>query len=191
MKKILERFLTTDQSGRVLASNSKRLTDDGRGRTNLTTRSAAFYCPSCHRPITDINGLLGRCDYCRSRRCCSHCAVRCQACSRLLCGSCRRGHVGQTRIVTVCPICLVRLRQRQAFQDRLLIQKIAFQRRMLGQREVTRLRALQLQAARTRTMGQLQAARMRMTGQLALIREINRLRLALAKERRFGGRYLR
>lgn len=191
MKKILKRFLTTDRTGRVLASNTERLTDDGRGRLSLTTRRAAVWCPSCHRPITDINGLLGRCDYCRLRRCCEHCAVRCRGCSRLLCGYCRRGHIGQTHVFTVCPICLVRLRQRQAFQDRLLLQKIAFQRQILRQREMTRLRGLQLQAARARASGQLQAARLRTTGQLALIREINKVRLALAKLRYDYVRHLR
>ena len=190
MRKILKRFFTTDRSGRVLASNTERLTDNGRDRLSVTTRRAAIWCPSCRRPVTDVNGLRGRCDYCRIRSCCEHCETRCQVCSRRLCGHCRRGFVGNTG-ATVCPFCLVRMRQRQAFQDRLLMQIIVFQRQILRQREITRLRALQLQAAKMRTMGQLQAARIRMMGQLALVKEINRLRLALAKESRRGGRYLR
>ena len=189
MRRITKRFLTADRSGHVLSSNSERLTDDGRGHLNVTTRRVAAWCSSCHRPLTDTEQRRGCCDYCRLRSCCDACEVRCHVCSRRLCGYCRRGFVGQTSM-TVCPICLVRLRQRQAFQDQLLVRKIAFERQMLRQRELTRLHALNLQAARVRVTAQLQAARLRTTGQLALIREMNRVRLALAKAYRYGPRYL-
>ncbi|MBN2642802.1 MAG: hypothetical protein JXR78_14205 [Victivallales bacterium] len=106
--------------------------------------------------------------------------------------------MGQSSIITVCPICLNHLRQRQAFNDRLLIQKIRYQRQTVHQREATRLRALQLQAAgmnarnrlqiaNIRSRNQMQAARTRMNGKLALLREINRLKIALLKERRNCG----
>jgi len=88
--------------------------------------------------------------------------------------------------MTVCPICLVRLRQRQAVQDHLHARKVAFERQMLRQRELARLQALNLQVARIRVMAQLQSARLRTTGQLALIREMNRLKLALARAYRYG-----
>ena len=200
-KNILKRFLTTDRSGRVIVGNTERITDNGHGRLSLTTRRSTTRCPSCHRPITDINGLRGSCDYCGTNSCCESCDIQCHVCSRRLCGHCRRGFVGQNRM-TVCPICLDRLRRWQASQDHLLMQKTSFERRLLGQRERTRLQALRLQAERARMMGQLQAARirttsqvatakLRMTGQLAAIREINRLRIALAKERQRNGRYLR
>ena len=202
MKKISKRFLITDQSGRVIDSNTEHLTDNGRGRINLTTRRTAVRCPNCRQPITDINRQRGRCDYCRTLSCCENCETRCRVCSRRLCGRCRRGFVGQTSIITVCPTCLALLRQRQAFQDRLLLHNIAYQRQIMQQREVARLRALQLQAAGMRARNriqvaainarnQIQIAKTRMNGQLALIREINRLRIALNRERRNGGRYIR
>ena len=198
MKKILKQHLITSQNGRVLNRNTERLADNGRGRLNLTTRSTAIYCPNCQRPVTDINKLRGRCDYCRSQSCCENCETRCQVCSRRLCGRCRRGFVGQSSSVTVCPICLNHLRQRQAFNDRLLIQKIGSQRQIMHQREVTRLRALQLQAAGMRarnriqvaginSRNQMQIAKTRMNAKLAMIREINRLKIALLKERRNCG----
>ncbi len=202
MKKISKRFLVTDQSGRVLDGNTEHLSDNGRGRINLTTRRTAVRCPNCRRPITDINKQRGRCDYCRTQSCCENCETRCRVCSRMLCGRCRRGFVGQSSIITVCPICLNNLRRRQTFNDRLLMQKNRYQRQIMYQREVARLRALQLQAASIRARNriqvagmnarnQIQIAKTRMNGQLALIREINRLRIALNRERRNGGRYIR
>ena len=191
MKKISKRFLVTDQSGRVLDSNTEHLSDNGRGRINLTTRRTAVRCPNCNRAITDINKQRGRCDYCRALSCCENCETKCKVCSRRLCSRCRRGFVGQSSIITVCPTCENHLRQRQAFNDRLLIQKIGYQRQIMHQREVARLRALQLQAASMSARNQIQIARTRMNGQLAMIREINRLRIALNRERRNGGRYIR
>ena len=209
MKKILKRSLVTDQSGRVIDSNTEHLTDNGRGRINHITRRTAVQCTNCNRPITDINKQRGRCDYCRTQSCCDNCETKCKVCSRRLCSRCRRGFVGQSSIITVCPICLNHLRQRQAFNDRLLIQKIRTQRQIIHQREVARLRALQLQAAGIRSRNQIQIAgmksrnqmqvaglksrnqmqiaRTRMNAKLAMIREINRLKIALLKERRNCG----
>lgn len=198
MKKILKQHLITSQNGKVLNRNTERLSDNGRGRLNLTTRSTAIQCSNCQRPVTDINKLRGRCDICRVQSCCENCETRCKVCSRKLCGRCRRGFVGQSSIITVCPICLNYLRQRQAFNDRLLIQKIRHQRKIMHQREVARLRELQLQAAGIRSRNQIQIAGMRsrnqmqvaktqMNGKLAIIREINRLKIALLKERRNCG----
>lgn len=198
MKRILKQHLITSQTGRVLNRNTERLSDNGRGRINLTTQSTAIQCPNCRRPVTDINKLRGKCDICRNQSCCENCETRCRVCSRKLCGRCRRGFVGQSSIITVCPICLNHLRQRQVFNDRLLIQKIRYQRQMMHQREVVRLRALQLQAAgmqarnrlqiaNIRSRNQMQTARTRMNGKLALLREINRLKIALLKERRNCG----
>ena len=198
MKTILKQHLITSQNGKVLNRNTERLTDNGRGRLNLTTRSTAIYCPNCQRPVTDISKLRGRCDICRIKSCCENCETRCRVCSRRLCGRCRRGFVGQSSIITVCPICLNHLRQRQSFNDRLLIQKIRSQRQITHQREVAKLRALQLQAAGIRSRNQIQIAGMksrnqmqvaktRMSGKLAVLREINRLKIALLKERRNCG----
>ena len=198
MKKILKQHLIVGQNGKVLNRNTERLTDNGRGRLNLTTRRTAARCPNCQRPVTDINKLRGRCDICRVQDCCENCETKCRVCSRKLCGRCRRGFVGQSSIITVCPICLNHLRQRQAFNDRLLIQKIRHQRHMMHQHEVTRLHALKLQAAGMRTRNQIQiagirsrnqmqAAKARMNGRLAMVREINKLKIALLKERRNCG----
>ena len=45
MKKILKQFIVTSQNGKVLKRNTERLTDNGRGRLNLTTRSTAIHYP--------------------------------------------------------------------------------------------------------------------------------------------------
>lgn len=198
MKKILKQHLITGQNGKVLNRNSERLTDNGRGMLNVTTRSTSIQCPNCRRPVTDINKLRGKCDICRTQTCCEHCETRCRVCSRKLCGHCRRGFVGQSSTITVCPICLNYLRQRQAFNDRLLIQKIRHQRQIMHQREAARLHALRLQAAGIRSRNQvqianlksrnrIQAAKAQIGGKLALLREINKLRIALLKERRNCG----
>ena len=202
MKKILKRSLVTDQSGRVIDSNTEHLTDNGRGRINHITRRTAVQCTNCNRPITDINKQRGRCDYCRTQSCCENCETKCKVCSRRLCSRCRRGFVGQSSIITVCPTCVNHLRQRQVFNDSLLMQKIRDQRQIMHHREVARLRALQLQSAGMRarnriqvagmnSRNQMQIAKTRMNGKLALIREINRLKIALLKERRNCGRYFR
>jgi len=184
MKLILKRNLTTNRFGQPLAgSNSERLTDDGLGRLTVTTRRVAIGCQNCHMPITDETERRGRCDYCRISTCCAHCEVFCRVCSRRLCWRCKRGYVSSaTRgaVYAVCPGCFVRLRQRQAFEDQMLIRNAALHSQILRQREITRIRALQLQAARLRTMGQ-----------LALIREINKARLELAKLRYDYVRHLR
>lgn len=191
MRRILKRFLTRDSRGRTLASNTERLRDDGNGNLHYSHYQTATWCTGCQRPVTDLNELRGRCEFCRSRNLCSQCGeVRCQACARRLCGFCRRGFAGSTP-TTVCPICLIRLHRRQAFQDRLLLQQAAFGRRRLVQSEWARLQALRLQAERLRVTGHLQAARLRLNGQMAMMREMNRLRLALANMGRHGGRHLR
>ena len=207
--KILKQHLIMSPHGKVLNRNSENMTDNGRGRLNYITRSTAVYCPNCRRPVTDINKLRGKCDICRIQSCCDNCETRCRVCSRKLCGRCRRGFVGQPSIITVCPICLNHLRQRQAFNDRLLIQKIRDQRQSMRQREVATIRALQLRAAGIRSRNQIQIANMKsrnrlqvagmrsrsqtqaaralINGKLAMIREINKLRIALLKERRNCG----
>ena len=190
MAKIFKRFLITDRLGRVVSSNSERLNDDGRGRTSLTNRRVAIWCQSCHRPVMDVAELRGKCDYCRLRKCCSRCETACRICSRRLCGYCKRGFVGNT-VFTVCPICLVRMRQRQMFHDQILMRKMALHGQILRQRERTRIEALRLQAARARMMGRLQAARLSNHGRLSLIREINKVKLALARLWYNNARHLR
>jgi hypothetical protein len=70
----------------------------------------------------------------------------------------------------------------------MLIRRAAIQNWALRQQQINHINALRLQAARARMIGQIQASRIRTNGQLALIREINRVKLALAKLRFYGGR---
>jgi hypothetical protein len=187
MRNIFKRRIIVGRTGRAILGNSERLIDNGRNRLYYTHRQVAIYCPSCRRPITDVSELTGRCDYCRIKTCCAHCEKHCQVCARRLCGNCRRGFVG-SRIITVCPICLVKLRQRQHFEDQMLVRRAAIQNWALRQRQINHINALRLQAARSRMIGQIQASRIRTNGQLALLREINKVKLALAKLRFYGGR---
>jgi hypothetical protein len=189
-RSILKRLITVDPSGRVLTGNTERLTDDGRGRLQVTERRIIGWCSNCRRPISDPNERYGRCDYCGRRACCERCRAVCRVCSRLLCRACRRGFAGST-LLTVCPACYVRLRQRQVFVDQMLVRKAAIQSQILRQRERTRIHALRLQAARTRMMGQLQAARIRNSGRLAVLREMNKIKMALAKSGYRRAWYLR
>ena len=182
MRNIIKRRFVVDETGRPMFGNSERLVDNGRNRLHYTHRQRSKKCRSCHRSITDVSESAGRCDYCRVRTCCAHCQVQCQVCARRLCGNCRRGFVG-SRIITVCPICLVKLRQRQHFEDQMLVRRAAIQNWALRQRQINHIHALRLQAARARMIGQIQASRIRTNGQLALLREINKIKLALVKMR--------
>jgi hypothetical protein len=70
----------------------------------------------------------------------------------------------------------------------MLARKVAIENWALRQRQLNYIHSLQLQAARSRMIGQIQASRIRTSGQLAALREINRIKLALAKLRFFNGR---
>jgi hypothetical protein len=187
MRNIFKRRIIVDPTGHTMHGNSERLTDNGRNRLNYTQRQQAIWCPNCRRPITDISELTGRCDYCRMRTCCERCQTYCRICTRRLCGNCRRGFVG-SRIFTVCPVCLVKLQQRQYLEDQMLARKVAIENWSLRQRQINYVNSLRLQAERARMIGQIQASRIRTSGQLAALREINRIKLALAKLRFFNGR---
>lgn len=139
MKRIFKRFLIQSPRGRTLSSSSERLCDDGEGNVHVVHSQNVGYCPGCRRPIADLNELRGRCDYCRRGGLCDQCGeVRCRACGRRLCSSCRRGFPGQSTI-TACPTCFVRLQQRQAFTDAMLLQREAMlHRRQLFQELLAR-----------------------------------------------------
>ncbi len=179
-RSILKRRIRVDSSGRVFPGNTERLTDDGRGNLQITGRGPIRWCSNYRGAISDPDERSSRCDCCGQRACCERCRAVCRVCSRLLCRSCRRGFAGSA-LLTVCPACYVRLRQRQAFVDQMLIRKAAIQSQILRQRERTHIHALRLQAARTRMMGQLQAARIRNSGRLAVLREMNKIKMALAR----------
>jgi len=185
MPRILKRIFTQDQQGRILGQQAERLTDDGQGSTQVTTYRRTIACTGCRRPVSEADDLQGVCDYCRARGLCTRCMTLCAVCSRRLCIGCRRGFAGDVR-ATVCPICLARLQRRQAFQDQVAIRRMAIQHQLLRQREWARIQALRLQAARVRANAEYQAARLRQTGRLAALREMSRLRLALAR----AGRYV-
>lgn len=149
MPRILRRFLSMNSAGHPVVARGERLTDDGRGHMSLTSYRTFRSCPGCNRPIEDVSDLRGRCDYCRQRGCCTHCETRCQACSRRLCVACRRGFAGRTT-ATVCPICLVRLQRRQAFEDKVRLQDASFCQRLAREREWLRRQALRVQARKAR-----------------------------------------
>ena len=169
MKRIIKRFLTTDGRGRPLIVNSERLFDDQRGRLSLTTQRTAISCSGCRRPLVNFEELRGRCDACGIRGSCLHCETKCDACSRRICGRCRRGFAGPPPR-TVCLICLHRLRKRQAFLDEQVLHQAAFQRRMHLQRQWLRVQALRLRATQLRAQER-----------LVLLREMHKLRLVLGQ----------
>ena len=179
MRHIHRRTLTRDRHGRTLDTSVERLSDDGRGRLNLSVQRTAIWCTGCHRPVQDLNELRGRCDSCRARGICARCESRCQACARNLCGRCRRGFAGHSTM-TVCPICLVRLQRRQLYIDQLQARQMYAQRRSFIHREWLRNQHLRLQLAR-----------MRLQGRIAAMRERNRIMLTLLKRNPHGRWYIR
>jgi len=185
MRRILKRFVTRDAHGRALAVQSERLCDDGSGRLQLTHERSAGWCSGCRRPIADLGEIRGICDCCRVRGTCIQCASQCQLCSRRLCGRCRRGFFGPPPL-TVCATCQQRLIQRQLVQDRLLLQRISFDREMMRRREVAHVHAMRQAAQRAQHGLHLHAARLRLQRDLAVMREMNRMRLALAQTLRTG-----
>ena len=139
MKGIFKKFVKKDQNGRLLSITTERLIDNGMGKISQTTNNQVIQCPGCRRHISDINELRGRCHCCYSRTCCVHCESKCAVCSRRLCLACRRGFTNGQSLVTSCPNCLVKLKRRQAYQDRLLLNKINFDRQVSINRERVRL----------------------------------------------------
>ncbi len=135
MKGVFKKFIRRDQRGRVLSITTERMVDNGRGRISLTTSNQAIQCPGCGRHVSDISELRGSCHYCCSRTCCVHCESKCSMCSRRICLACRRGFTNGQSLVTVCPYCLVKLRKRQYFNDRLLLNKVALDRHVTINRE--------------------------------------------------------
>ena len=169
MARIIKRYLKRDATGRVLENNTERLTDSGAGGLNLTTHTTMHRCRGCGKHLDDIRELNGRCDYCGTHLC-SHCEVRCEVCSRHLCTRHARGFVGEGYLA-VCPVCLQKLNQRQAYHDRLLAQRLAYDQSMHRHRERVRLYALRQQAA---------IARANRRQQLAIVLANRRQQAALA-----------
>ena len=182
MKTIRKQILTTDRNGRPLARSSERLVDDGRGRIQVLQHQTSLWCAGCRRPVENLAQLRGRCDCCRAQAVCEACETRCQTCSRRLCFACRRGFAGATRL-TVCPVCLVALRQRQAFEDRQMLAEAMFRRRLAVHREWQRVAGLRLQSARIRAANAFQIERLRTARQMAVLREVQGLRLKMARAR--------
>ena len=187
MRNLVKRRIIVDPTGRIIHGNSERLSDNGNDRLYYTHRQEALWCPNCKRPITNIDELTGRCDYCGTQSCCTACQTHCHVCNRRLCGRCRRGFVGSHHY-TVCPSCLAKLLHRQYIEDQMLARKATYELWAIRQRQLNYIRALRLQAARARMAGQIQASRIHTSGQLAALREISKIKLALAKLRYFSGR---
>ena len=139
MRGVFKKFIKKDQYGRVLSINTEHLRDDGKGRISLTTNTRLIQCPGCRRHISDIGELRGHCHFCYSRTCCVHCESKCAVCSRRLCSVCRRGFTNGQSLITACPHCLAKLQARQAYQDRLVLNKIVFDRQVAINRERIRL----------------------------------------------------
>jgi hypothetical protein len=189
MSSIRKRYLIVDRKGRPLASETERLTDNQAGQINFERRKSALWCSGCRRPVESLSELRGRCDCCRRQGICSKCEVKCRTCSRRMCFACRRGFAGRTPM-TVCPECLFNLRLRQDFEDRQTIYSRAFQRRLALQREWARTQGIRMQAARIRAAQQVRKERIRAANRMAMLREVNRLRLKLARSRTSALRHL-
>lgn len=190
-RKIIKQILTTDESGRVIGSNTERLDDNGRGQLNLTQRRGVTHCPSCNGVIANVEGSRGKCDICRVRDICSNCGSKCQVCSKNLCSRCKKGFVTHSATFTVCATCRIALYQRQIAIDRMLLRKLQLQRQHLRQRERYLMRNLQLQTARLRMNGRLQARKLIEYRRANRIRERNRYLTALLRMGQNGIRHLR
>ena len=127
MRSVVKRNYIKTPSGRVLASSTERLVEDGSGRVHVSQQNTPLWCPGCRRPLSGFQDLRGTCDACGRTSTCHTCEAHCRACSRRLCTGCRRGFAGP-QLVTVCPWCLPKLRRRQAFVDHQAMQKTRLQR---------------------------------------------------------------
>lgn len=191
MRRVIRRSITTDAEGHALHGDTERIADDGDGRVHAVVRRSTMACQSCRRPVSETAELRGCCDHCRQRRLCVRCEKQCGVCGRNLCGHCRRGFVGAITM-TVCPVCLVRLHERQAYDDRLMLERVLFERHLHQQQQMARMDALRLQAERTALMADLQGARLRLTAQLAEQRRPPSLMgVAMAKVWNYGTQLLR
>jgi hypothetical protein len=178
MRRISKQSVTRDPTGRCIGSESEELTDDGEGNVQVNAQRTVVRCTGCRRLAADVTELRGLCDWCHVRGSCVDCASKCAACSRRLCGRCRRGFTGAA-IVTVCPACQQRLLRRQqqqeqqvwlrqSLQDRLLIARLAFERDLARRHEQHQLQELRLKAQSAYWSAQLQAARLRLDAGLPL-----------------------
>ncbi len=185
MKGIFKKFIKKDQHGRVLSITTERLVDNGRGRISVTTNNRVLQCPGCGRHVSDVSELRGKCHFCFSRTCCDHSESKCSVCSRRLCPVCRRGFTNGQSLVTTCPNCLVKLKNRLAYQDRLLLSKMTFDRqRALNQERVRLLQnGLVLRLPDRRVL-----ISPRWLGVIQRFMNINRL---FSRRGRHNGRYLR
>jgi len=184
MSTILKRFVRTDSYGRPLTATTEHLEDLGNGRLYLNVQEVLGICSGCGRPVADPNDLRGVCHFCLSRSCCVHCETRCAACSRRLCMMCRRGFAGQSPL-TLCPICLSKMEERQRFQDRLLEERTIFEGQVVLQRERARVLA-------SGVLNRLPGGRALTTiGQLNVLRKLKHLEQSLTNRGGHHGRYLR
>ncbi len=169
MARVVRRTVTNSPQGTPMAGSTERISDDGNGRVHAVVRRRTLSCQGCRRPVAEVSELRGHCDCCGRGPLCERCHQQCDVCGRTVCGGCRRGFVGAVRM-SVCPACLVRLQDRQHYEDQLLQQRLAFERHLHAQREFNRLTALQLQAKRNQILAEFQDARLRLAYHQAGIR---------------------
>lgn len=161
MARVVRRTITTTPQGAPIGGSTERIADDGNGRVHAIVRRSTMTCQGCRRPVTDTGELRGQCDCCGRRPLCSRCQQMCEVCGRSLCGTCLRGFVGNVRL-RVCPGCLVRVQDRQHYEEQLMREQVAFERHLQAEREFSRLTALRLQAQRTQIVAEHQDARLRL-----------------------------
>lgn len=126
MRRIRRKTLMADFFGNVISAKAEELVDHEDGtieETSLTTHSR---CEACGRPLEKMSETRGSCILC-GRACCALCAGSCAVCgSGPFCGRCRTGFA--ERGLSVCSYCLPALKQRLAYQDQLIEEKIAFEK---------------------------------------------------------------
>ena len=170
MARIRRSSVTHDRQGRPIIGVTQHLSDDGRGNITSYKRHHSIPCSNCHRQITELSQVRGKCQWCGKKHTCDLCDAVCQCCSRRLCGSCRSGFAGDGRLITVCPRCLKVLQQRQAEKDRMAREQAQLRKQQAYQQMCAKRAALRIQAAKLKAHLALAARR-----------EANRMRLAIFK----------
>jgi hypothetical protein len=126
--KILKRIFNTDFNGNVISSRLEELNDNENGDVEELHLTSVSRCEACGRPLEKMNEIRGSCIIC-GRSCCSICEGFCAVCRRgPICGHCRTGF--PEKGLSVCSNCLPTLQRRQAYQDRLLEEKVGFEQRI-------------------------------------------------------------
>ncbi len=182
MRKIIRKIIERDFAGQLLSMKTERLTDDEAGTVEETNVTRIKRCEACRRPLEKTDQMRGICISC-GMSCCSICHGFCAVCGcGPFCGRCKTGF--PERGLSVCSDCLAVLKDRLAYQDKLLEEKASFERLIAVY--TAQLKFIQLLQ---HNKGSISGIVSRIA-QARIARKIRRLERQLEQEKKHGKRLL-